>query len=234
MLARDVLNTRRASQNALRRLALSLARMPLALIACLIAGAWTGPAAVAASPSVDCRTRGTTVAANQLARIYSLDRGDIELFACRYTAKKLGQHAFVGFTGLPNNGISPLRLAGYFVAYRVNGSGCSRSACVGPYVELLDTRHPTQPNSKRRRLPGFAFALRSDGVFAALYPSLPTTPQFPAFPGAPAVVRVWDREGPRQLAQGDLLRDSVALSGTSVYWTESGSARSALVAGPVR
>jgi len=211
---------RRGLRRARRRLG-TLVVAALASVAAALAGPHFSAGAAAAS---DCRTRGTTVLANAYARVYALDRGDIEVYACRYTARSIGQHASLAYRGA-QNGTSNFRLEGFYVSFRVNGAGCSGSGCVGPFFELVDTRRPRQPGNLRRRLPGTVSALRSDGVFATASETQD---------GNPPTVRVWDKQGAREVGHGNIPPGSLALGPSAVYWAVDGTPQTAAVAGPVR
>ena len=52
-----------------------------------------------------------------------------------------------------------------------------------------------------------------------------TAPLAPADPATPASVRVNDRAGERTLASGAIAADSLALGGSTLYWTEDGVPR---------
>ncbi len=181
---------------------------PVARVALLVGAvlfvAWP-QASTGATASGSCRTRGTTIVANDRARIYALDRGDIEVYACRYSARSIRQHAFLGPRGT-QVGISKLRLEGYYAGYLSSGEGCSRSGCIGNIIEITDTRRPTRTFRQRRRLPGSVFALRSDGVFATAVE---------AVIDMPSIVRVWDRDGAREVVRGNIAPSSLALSSTA-------------------
>lgn len=196
------------------------------LVAVLVStGAMVGwPQTSTGASSASCGKRGDTVLANLYARVYTLPRGDIEVHACRFGTRSIGQHAFLGFRSA-ELGSSRFRLEGYYVGYLVRGTGCSRSGCEGDFVELTDTRRPRQPGSRRRKLPGTEFALRSDGVFATV-----TGPE----DGSPPVVSVWDRDGAREVGRGRIAPDSLALSRNAVYWTADGLPHAAPAPGPAR
>ncbi len=173
-----------------------------------------------ASSSSSCRTRGTTLQSNDRARVYTLNRGDIEVYACRFSATSVGQHAYLGFRNA-SNGVSKFRLEGYHVGYLLTGVGCSRLGCVGDLIEVKDTRRPKQ----QRRVIGNIYALRSDGVLAVLRSS---------HMGLAPTVIVWDRDGGREVASGTIRTDSLALGRSDVYWTADGAAQSARALGPAR
>ncbi len=194
-----------------------------AVLAGLAIVAWAQPSAGTATPS-SCRGRGSTVLANVHARVYTLDRGDIEVYACRYSTRSIRQHAPLGARGT-QVGTSRFRLEGFYAGSLVRGEGCAREGCVGDFIQLVDTRRPEQPYNQRRRLPGRVFALRSDGVFATV-----TEPQ----DGSPAVVNVWDRHGAREVGRGDIPPASLALGPNAVYWTVGGAPQTAAATGPIR
>ncbi len=169
-----------------------------------------------------CRTRGATLLANDRARVYTLDRGDIEVYACRYSATSIRQHAVLGFRNA-QRGLSKFRLEGFFAGYLLTGRGCSSGYCEGQFIRVVDTRHPL----RSRELAGSVFALRSNGVFATVSDQDTTD-------DSPPTVLVWDKGGRRQVGRGAIGLNSLALSATHVYWNVDGAAVSAPAVGPVR
>jgi hypothetical protein len=195
--------------------------LAIMVVAAAVTFAWPHRSAGRGADS-SCRTRGATLLANDRARVYTLDRGDIEVYACRYSATSIRQHAVLGFRNA-QRGLSKFRLEGFFAGYLLTGRGCSSGYCEGQFIRVVDTRRPL----RIRELAGSVFALRSDGVFATVQDQDTTDDN-------PPTVLVWDKEGRREVGRGAIGLNSLALSATHVYWDVDGAAVSASAAGPVR
>lgn len=179
---------------------------------------WDGMMAMGAKPSGNsCQTRGRTIESNSRVRLYSLNTGDIEIYACQISPRTRRPPFLVGFYD-QRFGLSGLRLEGRFVGARARGAGCASRGCEGNSVTLTNTR-----TRHTRRIAGDVFVLRSDGVAATL-----------GTEDGVSVVRFSGRGG-GELYRGPAVDPgSLAISETSVFWSIGGEAFRAPAPGPYR
>ncbi len=199
----------------------------------VIAGSWIVavllfPAAAAAAKRATCEVpRSKTYLANRGVRVFTTRQRaetslgpakDTVLRAClrrhgrpfdlaRRTAGDTG-----GFSEFAN-----VALSGRHVALTVRSCDRHGMFCAGG-VRVWNVR--------TRRV-----VRSTDGTWASdleLHPNGSVawiTAPFTSLEPAPAAVRVNDRAGERTLASGAIVADSLALAGSTLYWTENGVAR---------
>lgn len=196
------------------------ARWSLALVASVLVGAAMVTTSSGADARSDCRTRGKTLRASNEARVYSIYRGETEIWLCSYSAKSVRQHVSLG---LRSSDTRSIILRGRFAAVPNTRVGCARLGCEASIVTVSDARR-----RKRRTMRGEAFELRDDGVFATITNQTAGEAQSTA-------VRVWDRAGQRIASQGSAINGrSLALGPEAVYWTDADGPQAASAPGPIR
>ena len=176
-------------------------------------------AAIHRRPVGDCKTVGTTIAANGAVRVYRRGgRTEYVAYACLTRTgrtRRLGQFDSDG-------GPRAFALAGRFVAY--DHLICTHFECRGG-LRVLDVR-----SGAIRRIPlaagrGHATAVEVTESGAVAWIRTFSAPDNSA---VFAEVRKHDADGETVLDSGPGIdRNSLARSGAAVYWTHDGSPRSA-------
>jgi hypothetical protein len=189
--------------------------------------------AVAASPALAQRLKITActrpskvVAANERIKI-AQQRGTSFLFACS-SAYRRG--LYVGGLTSPRpcaRGMFNYQLAGAFLAYQVQGEGCSTGLCAGPVAYVQNMARRSEPH---RLLGAVDLILRSDGA-AATIERVDQSSGDPAgdTPG-PGPFRVVITNGAQRTVYdeaGDIDPTSLAWRGSRLYWLRGGQPQTA-------
>lgn len=155
-------------------------------------------------PLRTCESRGNTVLANRVARVYTIGLGAPEVHAC-----VLGHRArrHMSIAAVRKSDVPRFQLAGRYVGWAF---GTLRD---GDLIEVQNAGDARDRHVYR----GVAFALRSDGAVGLIRwlpgPTTDTvTPQ----------VLVADRRHEVVLDQGDIDVRSLVLRGSRLYWMNAG------------
>lgn len=187
--------------------------LKLALVAMLGVAAVGTPAA-AKSPS--CDRTGRTLAANGQARVYkaNVNHDGYRVFACLRRPHRtvyLGRHEFLDV------GVTTVRLNGTSVAYE--RLACNRTDCTGG-IRVRNLRTRVVRSSPIPVGAGAATQIVVSPGGAAAWTRLVKT--------SAVEVRALGSGGERLLDSGtDVDAKSLALGGSTIYWTKAGTAQSA-------
>lgn len=196
-----------------------------AIVATLVALATSGREPAGAATRQDCRTRGTTITANASVRVFYTARGIAgewkRYYAC-WVARRMTR--FIGDQDGWEGGIeSKLALAGHTVAYEE--IYCDRDTGCDGEVRTFDVRDSGRDTGHRRiaRLdpmyPASDLVLTPRGTVAWIRPGSGTHDVVVVGPGRPVLTTLDAGPGVEP--------GSLAIAGRRVYWTNSGSPRSA-------
>lgn len=199
-----------------------------------VALAMTGPVSPAAAQS-DCEARGSrTEDASRFARVYSVRRvrdGDTATrrwYACLYRTGRRVALGEVGPAGMFSDRISPVRLAGRYVAYAEEYTAATGDA-IGAVVQVRDLR--TRTLVSRFQSPGDPntydvtdLELRANGSVAWIARIVQGTPATTTYE-----VRTFAAgESESEIVDSGAAIEtrSLALSGRTLFWTRDGAPRS--------
>lgn len=216
-------------RDVLKRL---LTGLPVAAVAGAVLAAGAPAAAVAAD---ECQARGSrTEEASRYARVYSVRRVQDDThvrrwYACLYSEDRRVRLGTVGAGGVHLDRISPVRLAGRYVATASEYTAATGDA-LGAVVEVRDLRtgrlvrhfhSPSEPNTYDVT----DLELRANGSVAFIARVLG---------GMPATTTYEVRALRSTGSSSELLdsgagidRRSLALSGSTLYWSNDGLPRAA-------
>jgi hypothetical protein len=185
----------------------------------------------ASTAAESCRTKGTTVARNGVARIYSVNRYTPDRYAC---VLRSGRTVHLDSPDSTVSGeANMVRLAGYYVLLenRRTGDpslGNREDTQSASDQSTIDVRNLRTGRLRRIRASGGTatdFVLKDNGAFAEIRSSGGTGSLT-----EPSVrqVRRFDRRGFRAVAQGiDINIFSLGLRGSVVRWRQGGQVRRA-------
>jgi hypothetical protein len=204
-------------------LARSVTTRSILLVSSLIAAAVL-LFALAASPAPAQRVKITAcshpskvIAANERIKI-GRQRGTIYLFACS-SAYRRGLFVGVLTSRRPGaRGMFNFQLAGSYLAYQVQGEGCSDGQCVGPVAYVQNMRRRSQPS---QLLGAVDMVLRADGATATIE-RVDQNSGDPAGDGpGPGPFRVVVTKGAQRTVYdeaADIDPASLAWRGSRLYW----------------
>jgi hypothetical protein len=196
-------------------------RSVFAVTGALVVGLAFVPPTDARTGRSACRAKSSkTVIASARARIYKIEAGDnFEYFGCLYRTRRRVLLAEGGFGDMEP---TEFRLAGHMVGFSEGGCERGGGTCGGAAVVVdLRTRRTLRRLSSRNS-PGVGdLELKTNGSVAAMY-----------FNASTREHEVWksDRNGPALLdSAAEIVPGSLALSGSTLYWTRGGIPVSALL-----
>ena len=191
--------------NAIRIAGIALVSMPVVSM-------------TAAAKSAGCEGVGRTIAANGQARVYraNFDNGDYKVFACLRRPRRT---VYLGSHHVMSVGVRTVRLTGPSVAYE--RLDCNKGTCTGG-IRVRNLRTGTV-----RTNPIPAGTAVATEIVVSSSGAVAWTRKLQA---QIVEVRALGAGGERLLDSGtDVDPESLALAGSTVYWTKAGIAQSAVL-----
>lgn len=167
-----------------------------------------------------CPTTGVTIAANEHVRVYR--RGSSRSYTAYACATKTGRVRKLGAFDIEEGGARLFRLAGTRVAFDDLSCGGGSAGCIGG-VYVVEVRSGVRRGAANASGTGIARDLEVTRAGAIAWTRAPAS-------GAPdpGELRKLDADGEVVLDAGsDLDKESLAVSGSTLYWTRGGAPRSA-------
>ena len=167
-----------------------------------------------------CPTTGVTIAANEHIRVYR--RGSSKSYTAYACATKTGRVRKLGSFDLEGGGARLFRIAGTRVAFDDLDCSGGSAGCIGA-VRVVDVKSGARRAAGNATGTGIARDLELTRTGAVAWTRAPASGQ-----PDPGEVRKLDADGEVVLDAGpDLDKESLAVSGSTLYWTRGGAPRSA-------
>jgi hypothetical protein len=167
-----------------------------------------------------CPTAGVTIAANEHVRVYR--RGSSSSYTAYACATKTGRVRKLGTFDREEGGARLFRIAGTRVAFDDLSCGGGSAGCIGA-VRVVEVRSGARRAAANASGTGIARDLELTRTGAIAWTRAPASGQ----PDA-GELRKLDADGEAVLDAGpDLDKESLAVSGSTLYWTRGGMPRSA-------